>query len=354
MRGAEKRVGIRDVAQAAGLSITTVSWALNGKGEVAAATRVRVRRVADELGYRPNEAARALQSGRSRILGVAVAHRETEPWQQTYLPYYRSVVAGAAIEAVNHGHAIAAIPVSGVRGLEVPVPFDGLIVVDPVHHDPVLEECRRRGIRVVADGRPIDPGFEDIPVVESDIATGLGLALDDAAGQGARHFALLTGPQPDAFTLDTERHFRDWCRRHGLRSTVRRVRATESPHAAAADLLDRHPEIDAAHALNETYGRALLEVAAERQIAVPDRLHVSMMGEPSRVDRQRGVSYLSLDPVSVGAACVRLLIATLNDEPAENILIPCAFVSGREAAMPLGPAGNGGPAAQVRPSAARP
>jgi len=319
-----KRVGIRDVAAAAGLSITTVSWALNGKGEVAPDTRERVQRVARELGYQPNQAARALRTGRTRILGIAVAHRESAPWEQTYLPYYRSMVAGAAIEAVEHGHAIAAIPVSPVRGLEVQVPCDGLIVIDPVRNDPILAGCRSRGIPVVTDGRPLDDGFEDVPVVSNDIAAGMAAVLEHLRTAGAERPALLTGPEPDAYTLDTERLFRDWCARFDRPGTVRRVRAGESPVAAADDLLDRG--VDAVHALNETYGNALLSVAASRGLEVPGRLRVTMMGDRDPFAPDSGAAYLSLNPAAVGAACVRVLVAHLDGERADDVTVPCAFL----------------------------
>lgn len=324
MATSRKRVGIRDVAAAAGLSITTVSWALNGKGEVAPDTRDKVQRIARELGYQPNEAARALRTGRSRILGIAVAHRESGPWEQTYLPYYRSVVAGAAIEAVEHGHAIAAIPVSQARGLEVQVPCDGLIVVDPVRGDPILASCRRRGIPVVTDGRPLDEGFEDIPVVESDVATGMRTVLDHLQAAGAERPALLTGAELDAYTVDTERLFRNWCRRNDLPGTVRRVRAGESPGAAAESLLDRG--VDAVHALNETYGNALLSAAASRGLEVPGRLRITMMGDRDAFAPDNGAAYLSLNPAAIGAACVRVLVAHLNGLPAGNVTVPCAFI----------------------------
>jgi DNA-binding LacI/PurR family transcriptional regulator len=318
-----KRVGIRDVAAAADLSLTTVSWALNGKGEVAADTRERVRRIARELGYQPNEAARALRTGRTRILGIAVAHRESGPWEQTYLPYYRSVVAGAAIEAVQHGHAIAAIPVSATRGLEVQVACDGLIVVDPVRDDPILATCRRQGIPVVTDGRPLDAGFEDVPVVANDIAGGMGQVLDHLCATVTQRPALLTGAEPDAYTLDTEQLFRDWCDRFDLPGTVRRVRPGESPVAAAESLLDLG--VDAVHALNETYGNALLSTAAARGVAVPAALRITMMGDRDRFAPDNGAAYLSLDPVAIGAACVRALVAHLDGERADDLTVPCTF-----------------------------
>ncbi len=54
---------LRDVASAAGVAVSTVSYALNGKGRVDAATRARVQEVADRLGYRANRSAQNLRVG---------------------------------------------------------------------------------------------------------------------------------------------------------------------------------------------------------------------------------------------------------------------------------------------------
>lgn len=65
-----KSVGLKSIAVAAGVSVTTVSRVLRGQGEVAAETRTRIERLAAELGYRPNLAVRTMQTGRSGIIGV--------------------------------------------------------------------------------------------------------------------------------------------------------------------------------------------------------------------------------------------------------------------------------------------
>src|SRR3954451_8042576 len=68
--GGRRRVGMADVARAAGVSHQTVSRVLNDPGSVRPATRERVLESVRELGYRPNPVARALVTGRSRTLGV--------------------------------------------------------------------------------------------------------------------------------------------------------------------------------------------------------------------------------------------------------------------------------------------
>jgi len=67
-----KRVVMRDVAEAAGVSITTVSHVVNGTRGVSDELRVRVLKVAQELGYRPNVLARGLRKGQSKTLGLII------------------------------------------------------------------------------------------------------------------------------------------------------------------------------------------------------------------------------------------------------------------------------------------
>ena len=68
-----RQPGITDVARLAGVSVTTVSRVLNGASQVSAHRRSRVLAAIEELGYRPNEAARALVRGRQRMVGVLAA-----------------------------------------------------------------------------------------------------------------------------------------------------------------------------------------------------------------------------------------------------------------------------------------
>ena len=63
-------VGIRDIAKEAGVSISTVSYALNGSDKVTEETRKRIKKIADEMNYVPNMAAKALKRRETKIIGV--------------------------------------------------------------------------------------------------------------------------------------------------------------------------------------------------------------------------------------------------------------------------------------------
>ncbi|MEU8979703.1 LacI family DNA-binding transcriptional regulator [Streptomyces sp. NPDC048309] len=104
MARASTRPTSRDVAQAAGVSQAAVSLVLGDKwrGRVSAATAERVREAAQELGYRPNLAARNLRLGRTRTVLLVVPALTTE--------FFAGVYTGAARVAAEHGFGVVLYP----------------------------------------------------------------------------------------------------------------------------------------------------------------------------------------------------------------------------------------------------
>ncbi|MFJ3385051.1 MULTISPECIES: LacI family DNA-binding transcriptional regulator [unclassified Curtobacterium] len=86
----------RDVARLAGVSDAVVSYALNGGAPVAPETRRRVLAAVAELGYRPNQAARALRSGSARTLVLAVPDREDPVFANPFFAEYAAEIESAA------------------------------------------------------------------------------------------------------------------------------------------------------------------------------------------------------------------------------------------------------------------
>ncbi|WP_406277867.1 LacI family DNA-binding transcriptional regulator [Embleya sp. NBC_00896] len=322
-----KRIGIRDVAEATGLSITTVSHALSGKGQIAPQTRARVREAADRLDYRPSPVARGLVSGRTGILGLAVSHLGAAPWEGTYRPYYAAFSAGATMAAIERDYALVVVPGDPASGLWARVPMDGLIIIDPVRDDPLLVDCTRRGLPFVTDGRPIDPGYEDVATIDSDLEGGMPAILDHLWDSGARDIALLSGSEVDAYTQDCEALYRAWCERRGRRPRVEAPAPGEQPARAAHRLLAGPDRPDAVHGLNETYGQALLVAARRLGLAIPDDLRVSVMSETADPkDWDIPLTALSLDAKRIGAEAAAVLIDLLAGSPAVKTVVPCTVV----------------------------
>ncbi|MFJ3666851.1 LacI family DNA-binding transcriptional regulator [Streptomyces sp. NPDC090106] len=88
-------VGLRQVAERAGVSMRTVSNVVRGTGRFSEATRERVMLAVEELGYRPNTAARRLRTGRSGVLLLAVP--------ELTMPYFAELAAHLLRQAAAHG-----------------------------------------------------------------------------------------------------------------------------------------------------------------------------------------------------------------------------------------------------------
>jgi DNA-binding LacI/PurR family transcriptional regulator len=90
----DRAVGLREVAELAGVSMRTVSNVVRGTGRASASTRARVLQAVDELGYRPNPAARGLRTGRSGVLSLAVPDLS--------MPYFAELADIVMREAALH------------------------------------------------------------------------------------------------------------------------------------------------------------------------------------------------------------------------------------------------------------
>lgn len=191
------RPGIRDVAAAAGVSPTTVSDALNGKGRLPEETRKRVRQVAEKLGYRPNAIARGLRNQQVGLLGLVLIPAPAT--SVTGVSYWIEVLTQAAESALQRGYALVLLPSDPESLAPMTFPVDGVIVVDPTEGDAVLSALRAEAIPFVTIGRDLAGSAE--PSLDDDIVAGVELLLTSVAHPGER-VALLTMASRKSYIQD--------------------------------------------------------------------------------------------------------------------------------------------------------
>lgn len=132
---------IRDVADAAGVSTTTVSRALNGKDGMRPSTRRKVSEAARQLGYVPSALARALVSGRSATVGLSLPDLDLDDDGTT-----ATIVLAAARRAFERHYALALVPALRDNPDPSRFPLDGLVVVGQVVDQPLLAALEALGI----------------------------------------------------------------------------------------------------------------------------------------------------------------------------------------------------------------
>ncbi|HEV6952246.1 MAG TPA: LacI family DNA-binding transcriptional regulator [Promicromonospora sp.] len=187
-------VTVHDVARAAGVSISTVSRALSTPERVAAETRDRVTRAADELGYRTNRAASGLRRGRMHAVGLVVPDLEN--------PYFASVTKGVQARARSEGYDVfvadsdedPAVEAELIRALAART--DGMVVASPRSDDESLRAALA-GVPAVLASRELSlgaDGADEVPYIAVDDASGVDQVLGHLSALGHRSVGIAAGP----------------------------------------------------------------------------------------------------------------------------------------------------------------
>lgn len=321
--------GIRDVARAAGVSVTTVSDALNGKGRISQATRDRVHRVAQELGYRPSSLARGLRAGRSRLLGVLVTKYGQTAWTFTRLPYFTAAIDAAMNAALDRGYAMTVLPADSGAEFILSFPLDGLLVLDPQRDDPTIRAARLRGMPVVAD-RANATGPEDL-WVDFDHQHAVTAMCEHLAGDGDRSPVLLTSNGEDSYTEQCRAAYEQWCRTQRKPAVVIRGSKdlAETRNMVRAALAEPHAP-DAIFGLEDYHAPILVAEADRAGLACPSDIALGCFTEATEVPAGwPPITRLTVSPEAMGSHGITLLVEAVEGRPVrpELQLVPSALLA---------------------------
>jgi len=186
----EHRPRIADVARAAGVSKTAVSFAFNSPERLSAETATRIRAVADGLGYRPNPVARMLTQGRTMTLGVLTPQALAVIFSNPFFALFSEGVAQAAEEQGYELHFIS--PVHGSLELAMGrAMVDGVVAIGLSADHPEVEQLQAAGLPMVL----VDS--DDLPEHSS-------VVVDDEAGGRAAAQHLVDLGHRDVLVLAVE------------------------------------------------------------------------------------------------------------------------------------------------------
>lgn len=202
------RVTIKTVAQAAGVSPSTVSNAYNKPDQLSAAVRERILQKAQELGYAgPDASARALRSGKAGAVGVLFTDKLAYAFSD---PYAVGFLAGLAEVAEEFTTSLLLMPLSstdiqGGTNAVQQAAIDAAAIFCVAGGHPALETLKNRGVPMVSTDRGDHPDLSWVAIDEVEAAAKLGAHL---ARLGHRDIVVLVdnteaaGTQPVELTLD--------------------------------------------------------------------------------------------------------------------------------------------------------
>lgn len=217
---------IFDIAKKAGVSITTVSRALNGYSDVSAETRRRVSEIAEELAYYPSATARNLQSKKTNTIAFAPQlHNRNEPD-----PFLKELIGTLALSCLDHNLSLLVSLTSSQRSMpEVYRELagsgrvDGMILADTTLQDERIDLLCQLDIPFIAFGRTADFDRRDYPFVDVDGKAGLEALVDYLYEQGHRQIAYLSEPFHYTCMYDRYLGYEASIQKHGLQKIAERL-----------------------------------------------------------------------------------------------------------------------------------
>ncbi|MEU3370447.1 LacI family DNA-binding transcriptional regulator [Streptomyces sp. NPDC006711] len=268
---------IADVARAAEVSRTTVSHALNGLGKVDPRTRERVKRIALELGYRPNLRAQRLRTGQAKAIALVSSMPFAVAGGPSRLGFYMEVAAAAAESALVHDYALVLVPPVRSGSALDSLDIDGAIVVEPDIDDAAIAQLRGRGLPYVTLGRPV-AADDEAPYVDlwgDRVATVL---LTHLREQGAGHPALIVGSGARHSSVDARAAYERMAAEQGWDPIVEAWPETGGEREAyerCTALLAAHPGIDAVCALVDAFAVGAVRALQDSGRSIPDDVLVA-------------------------------------------------------------------------------
>ena len=280
-----RRATAKDVAKAAGVSRTSVSFAFNDPARLGDATRQRILKAAEELGYRPDPVARMLVHGRTNSLGILLPQDIPQAMEN---PYYTQFIIGVGQVCHQEGYTLLLVPPLRNSMLEA-IPYaavDGFIVSGLEKDRGEVAELERRGIPYVL----VDSdGDHTSPSVEVDDTAGAAAMMTHLLDLGHRRIAILafeSGPESG------DGEYRGPLGRRiagidqalaavGLSRDNDKVTLTEVPctraegYKAGLELLRRTNRPTAVFALSDILAAGVLDAAYELGVAVPSEVSVA-------------------------------------------------------------------------------
>jgi len=324
-------VTLADVAEYAGVSASTASRALNGRGELSPATRAAVLEAADILAFEPSHLARSLRTRRTHTVGFVVPDVSS--------PFYAAALKGAQGALEQAGYRVLLMDSTQAVDGEVAAlrtllahRVDGVLVstvgIDGERFDALVT---RRGIPCVFFDSELDGAGDGAVLLDN--AAGIELLVEHLARHGHTRIGLLAGSPRETSGRDRRDAFVAAMRSRGLEPEPGLVAgerwSLEEGRAATRAILAAGPRPTALVSSSVELALGALLACRELGVGIPDELALATFDDAYFAELlDPPLTAVAYDPADVGRRAAELLVAAIGDGevPARDVTVPVDLV----------------------------
>lgn len=315
-----ERVTLADVAEAANVSMMTVSRVVNNKPGVGDETRKRILSLVEEMGYVPNSLARGLVTKQTKAIGLIVPDNTN--------PFFAQIARGVEDEAYEQGYSVFLMnTVEDTTREENALDtlfennIDGLISCSSRLSSNKLERYLKNFPSVVVFNRECKSNLKNITQINVDDKWGSQIAVNYLFDQGRREIAHISGP---GNSISAKRRLK------GYQETLKNKGYHQNPDAniifdgkptyeggreAMLDLLESGHHVDAVYAYNDLVAVGALQVCKENSIKVPDDIAIiGVDGAFIGTIVHPPLTTLKIELTEVGRLIMQTLLRNMNKQ----------------------------------------
>jgi DNA-binding LacI/PurR family transcriptional regulator len=327
---------LEQVAARAGVGRGTASRVINGSSQVSPRTREAVLQAVADLGYVPNQAARALVTRRTGMVALVIAESEERIFGE---PFFAGVLRGISAELADASRQLVLSLVQSAEQAErlhaflSPAHVDGVLALS-IHDDGALPvDLSARGIPTVLGGR--SERWPEASYVDVDNRSGARVAVEHLLRRGRRTVATITGPAGMTAGRDRRDGYADALRDAGHAVdpslTAEGDFSEASGHAAMRALLERRPHLDAVFAASDLMALGAVRALREAGRSVPGDVGVvGFDGIPQGASHEPPLTTVVQPLDRLGREMARMVLRHVDGTPAgpEQLVLPVELTVG--------------------------
>jgi LacI family transcriptional regulator len=323
---------IKEIAQKAGVSYSTVSRALNDKKGVKENLRKLIKRIANDISYLPNSSAKALVQKRIGVLGLIIPRTGEFAFQS---PYYSQMLLGISGIANNHGYklTLSINEKESYTSLYFRRLVDGIIVIGNRLDDEHIIELEKKEVPAVVVPGFLEDSRIDIPSVNSENVKSVYRAVSYLIDLGHRKIAFILGTPNSKYSVERFNAYKaafqdrgiiynseyivesDFSKTDGFRLMGRLLNLSEPPSCVIC--------------INDTVTPGALHQINLRGLKIPGDISVIAIGSSEVLDLfQPALTRVKIAVTEIGQTAAQMLIQLIENGscPERHVTIPTEVI----------------------------
>ena len=335
-------VRLKDIALRAGVSVMTVSKVMHDAGDISAATKARIRQLAEQMGYMPDGVAQGLRMRTTKLFGLVIAAATN--------PIYARVIMAIEEHAHEMGYDLITAHSLNMPEREEAVirrmlsrRIDGLFVAPVYRLDPraaIYEELLRRALPTVLLGHRA-PFCQKFPNVETDDVAASGALTKHLIDLGHRRIAFFAGPSASPAAHERLEGYRKALREAQIELDDKLVfnagSTIEEGEKAALQMLNESPNATAIQGVNDLVAIGAASLLLNQGVRIPQEMSVVGFGNVLTSEHFRvPLTTVRQPKLRLGAAAMESMVRLLKGDQVGTKRLPAEIVVRESSGPPSG------------------